>query len=118
MTKTKMMTTIQALVAVFSFSLLAGCGGGATDLDVCNANCDNEKKCGRANDVQLANCHTGCNNYAGLHAQADQTLSMSCSNVPTLRSQELACLGNTDACNSIALATCQAGVQISNCLKR
>ena len=108
---------LRSLVAGVALCLAAGCGDPPTDLNICNANCENEKKCGRGTDVSLANCHTGCNNLAGLHAQADQTLGMNCTNVPQIRQQELDCLGNTDACSQVALAACQA-TAIGNCIKR
>lgn len=110
--------TLSSLVAAVALCLVAGCGASQTDLNVCNANCDNEKKCGRGTDVSLMNCHTGCNNLAGLHAQADQTLGMNCTNVGQIRQEQLDCLNNSDACSQTALAFCQASASTNNCIKR
>lgn len=106
-----------ALYLTAAAGLTAGCGGSVTSLQLCNAGCDNDKKCGRKNDVETANCHTDCNNKAGLRAQEDQDLAANCSNANDIRQQQLNCLSNTDACTSVQPGLCQL-TAFNNCIKK
>lgn len=116
-----MKKTLGALVAAAALyltaGLTAGCGGPVTDLQICNANCDNDKKCGRKNDTETANCHTDCNNAAGIHAQNDINLAATCTNANDIRQQELNCLSNTDACTALQPGVCQV-TALGNCIKK
>ena len=117
MIKRTLGTLVAAAALYLTAGLTVGCGGAVTDLQICNANCDNDKKCGRKNDVETANCHTDCNSKAGLHAQADQDLAANCSNSNEIRQQELNCLSNTDACTSLQPGICQL-TALNNCIKK
>ena len=103
------------LVVGFALCLAAGCGSPSA-LELCHDNCDNEKKCGRDSDTDYQNCNTSCNNNAGNLMQSDQDLAKNCTNAGDLRKQQAACFGNTDACNQVALASCNLTI-LGNCVK-
>lgn len=109
--------TLVALIAALALHSAAGCSSAVTDLEVCNANCDNDKKCGRKNDTETTNCHTSCNNAAGLHAQADIDLSARCANANDIRQQELNCLNNSDSCTPGQPGLCQLNA-LGNCVQK
>ena len=109
--------TLVALAAMFALYSAAGCGSSVTDLEICNANCDNDKKCGRKNDTETQNCHKTCNDNAGFHAQADIDLAARCSNSSSIRQAELNCLSNSDACSGLQPGVCQA-TALGNCVQK
>lgn len=109
--------TLVAVLAAFALYSAAGCSSAVTDLEVCNANCDNDKKCGRKNDTETTNCHTTCNNAAGLHAQADIDLAARCANANAIRQAELDCLSNSDSCGFGQPLLCQ-GNAVANCVQK
>ena len=112
-----MKRTLVALVAAIALHSAAGCSGTVTDLEVCHANCDNDKKCGRKNDTETTNCHTVCNNQAGTHQQLDIELSARCANANSIRQAELNCLTNSDACTFGQPFVCQTNA-LGNCVQK
>ena len=99
-----------------SLSLLAACGAPGS-FDVCNARCDALRRCNYKNDAETTNCHTSCNNAAGLHAQADIDLSARCANANDIRQQELNCLNNSDSCTPGQPGLCQLNA-LGNCVQK
>ena len=117
MTK-RVLLAVCSVIFPLALGAVAACGGGGTDLAVCNADCDNAKKCGLYNDVMTSNCHTDCNNNSGAHQQNDMNLAMKCSNVSDIRNAQIQCLSNSDACNLVSVAACQAAAAINDCLTK
>ncbi len=107
---------VRWLGVMASIALAAGCGA-TTDLDVCHANCDTALRCNQKSAAQADSCHNDCNNNAGFHQQADITLQMMCTNPGEVRQAQIACNGNTDACNLVALAACQL-TALGKCIKK
>lgn len=114
--RTSALQTIVTAAAVWAVTLAAGCGA-TTELDVCHANCDTSQRCGLKNATETTNCHNDCTNNAGFHQQADIALGNMCTNPGDVRGAQIACNGNTDACNLIALAACQA-TALGKCIKK
>ncbi len=97
--------------SVFSFTLgtlfLGALGCGApSGLDLCNAFCDYQRRCGGLTDAQAANCHTDCAGRKGTLQDQDAANDKACSNASSVRKQGLDCL-NQD-CNKVP--TCEAAV--------
>ncbi len=109
--------TLIALAAMFALSSAVGCGGSVTALEICNANCDNDKKCGRKNDTETQNCHKDCSDNAGILAQTDIDLNNRCSNASSILQAELSCLSNSDACSGLQPGVCQATAR-ANCVQK
>lgn len=87
--------------------LAAGCGTPSR-LDLCNAACDADKRCGSLTDAQAANCRTNCENQKGTLSDKDALDDKNCKNAGDYRKKTLECI-NMD-CNKITscLATVDA----------
>jgi hypothetical protein len=93
-------------LALGTVTTLLGCGGGATSLDVCYANCDALYRCAVISEVNATNCRNGCSKDSGKHADDDRALAEMCANASDIRSKQLACYSATSACNVGATAQC------------
>ncbi len=96
---------------VFALLLAAGCGAPSS-LDLCNANCDVQKRCGTLTDAQAANCHTTCEANKGQLADQDALNDKNCRNAGQVRSDLSACGGKecnkVDSCVAAVDTTCIA----------
>lgn len=103
-------STVRSLAAGAALCLAVGCAG-PTALDVCNANCDNDKKCGSSSDDALEICRETC-------SALTTGLKESCANAAQVFQAQLDCLNHPDACDFNARVDCQNGAAESLCMPR
>ena len=71
--------------------LLLGCGGGGGNLDVCNAQCDANGKCGMLPQASTQMCHDNCGAMAPQFHQQDIAENNACTNAGDIRAKKIAC---------------------------
>jgi hypothetical protein len=85
-----MLLKLSRVVAGLAFSFAVGCGS-PSNLDLCNALCDEIQRCVNPDVAAQANCHNACTNNSGALSDQDKKEDMMCSNSGKRRSETLDC---------------------------
>jgi hypothetical protein len=86
----------------------AACGGGTSNLDVCNAQCDSTGRCAGLPSATTQMCHDNCGNQSPELTQTDIAENNACKNAVDIRSAKVACYQGD--CTQIE--TCLNGVPL------
>ena len=113
---------ITRVLAGLALSFVAACGAPSA-YDLCNESCDAIRKCGYANDVDTANCHTDCDSNKGKYSDQDTQLAKDCKNSGDIRKMQGDCYSNTSCRGSaieygLALGSCVSDPQTNSCIKQ
>ncbi len=82
--------SMRAAVAAALLCLALGCSS-AGNLDICNAICDEARRCIDSSDADAVNCHNACAAHAGASADMDRSQDMTCRNAAARRAETLNC---------------------------
>ncbi len=91
-------------------ALLVGCGGAPGANALCHDQCQASARCG-AQQTQVQQCNTSCDQNTGAQVQADAALNGSCKNADQVRTTEASCFATADCsmiqgCQAMALSVC------------
>jgi len=87
-----------AVAALVAGLWLAGCGAPGSS-DLCNMQCEANRRCGAYSDDAAATCKKNCDAMKGAYADQDRAFDDLCKNGPEIRQKTADCLGKE--CNKI-----------------